>query len=115
MLYSIERLTRTINNLEFHREVIESKVHNNCNYLSSYYLHHLLIHTDKTREELYQLIQQAAFDSKGKLTTFISNIEEGAKKEGIAVDQLPKLDPKNLGHIYNKYADTVFNRAQSAK
>ena len=64
LLYSLNRLTSTITNLEFNKEVIENRVKNQSNYLSSYYLHHLLKNIDVPREDLYYWVQEASFKLK---------------------------------------------------
>ena len=50
---------KDVDNLVFHNDKIEGKVENNFTYLSSYYLHHFIENSDKTREELYELVQAA--------------------------------------------------------
>ena len=46
LYYALERLEDMARHLVFHREVIEDKVKNQYNYLSSYYLHCLISSTD---------------------------------------------------------------------
>ncbi len=59
--YSLKRMSGVLNNLVVKTEVIENKVKNNSMYLSSFYLHHLLVNTDERREDLYRAVQEASF------------------------------------------------------
>ena len=61
LVYSLKRMTGTINDLEVHREHIEEKVKNNFTTLSSLILHELIAQNSVTREVLYTLVQEASF------------------------------------------------------
>lgn len=65
-LYSIKRMTGVLNDLELFCDTIEGKVKNQQSVLSSFYLHQLILKTSKTREELYEVIQDLAFNGKDK-------------------------------------------------
>lgn len=65
--YSLRRMKNVVENLVIDREKIEAKVSNNEKIYSSYVLHHLIkMNPDKKREELYELVQKAFFESKTK-------------------------------------------------
>lgn len=65
--YSLRRMKNVVENLVIDREKIEAKVSSNEKIYSSYVLHHLIrMNPDKKREELYELVQKAFFDSKSK-------------------------------------------------
>ncbi len=65
--YSLRRMKNVVENLVIDRDKIEAKVSGNEKIYSSYVLHHLIImNPDKKREELYEVVQKAFFDSKNK-------------------------------------------------
>lgn len=65
--YSLRRMKNVVENLVIDREKIEAKVSGNEKIYSSYVLHHLIkMNPDKKREELYELVQKAFFESKSK-------------------------------------------------
>jgi len=68
-------------------------------YLSSFYLHHLLSHSDETREDIYAKVQAAAFEAK-EVGQFKAILQE---KVSI---KLPET-PKNLGLAHTQ---EVFER-----
>lgn len=65
VLYSLERLESTIENLVVHTDKMEERVKENFTYLSSFYLHKIIDQTDLTREEIYPIVQKASFGAKG--------------------------------------------------
>ncbi len=64
LVYSLRRMTSTIENLEIHRDVIQSKVEKNFTTLSSAILHQLIEENAVPREELYGIVQEVSFQSK---------------------------------------------------
>lgn len=112
LFYSIERLNKTLENLEFHVEQIEARVASTSVYLSSYYLHHLIKATTFTREEIYALVQQAAFDSKhsGLAQDFHHALEKALSPKGVALN-LPIPTFEEIKKIYLKHIDVIFDRA----
>lgn len=113
MVYSLRRLKKTIDELIFHPEVIESKWKKNFNYLSSYYLHYLIENTTKSREELYKIIQEAAFKTNetGDIESFSSVLIDFLKRESITLD-LPVIKLADIKDIYLGAVDEVFIRAR---
>ena len=61
--YALVRLCGIVENLVVSTDVIEKRVEDEGSYLSSYYLHRLIEQTDLAREELYAVVQEAAFRS----------------------------------------------------
>ncbi len=112
LFYSIRRLRKTIDNLVVHKEHIENKVTNNFTYLSSYFLHTLLRSYKGTREEFYEIVQKAAFESKNP-TDFSENVIRFSKEKGIDVKGMPKLEPKEIKKIYLNEIDSVFDRVMN--
>lgn len=111
LLYSLERLTSTVDNLVFHNEVIEKKVQENFSYLSSFYLHKLIEQTNITREDLYVVVQQAAFKATEAKdpAAFYASIMEDMQGRGLKVE-LPKPTFDEIKKIYLKASDDIFAR-----
>jgi adenylosuccinate lyase len=111
-LYAIERLTTTVNNLEFHKDIIEDRVNENFTYLSSYYLHHLIVKTDFRREELYEILQRSSFEgSKEKsVDVFFDTLVNLLNEKKICLD-LPRPTFDEIKNIYLGHVDEVFIRS----
>jgi adenylosuccinate lyase len=111
LLYSLNRLNSTIENLVFHPEVIEKRVMENFTYLSSYYLHYLIEKTDFTRERLYELVQTASFEGNksGKAEDFHNSMVTQLKTENIEIN-IPTPTFSEVKNIYLKHTDKIFNR-----
>jgi len=75
MLYSIRRLNNTFENLVVNQDLMEKKLQENPQVLSSYLLHQVLEKTELSREEAYKIIQEACFQSTSldSLQKFLSN------------------------------------------
>ena len=111
LYYALERLNSTLENLVLHVDVIEKKVKDEFTYLSSYFLHHLILNTNCKRDDLYTIVQAAAFkanESKSK-EIFEQTLLEELKKKNIKVD-LPKIDYNFIRNIYLKSFETISNR-----
>jgi adenylosuccinate lyase len=113
LYYSLERLTKTVEQLEFHNDVIEKRVRDNFGYLSSFYLHQLIEKTSTTREELYAIVQQAAFEGQEKKDpkVFIEVLEKGLKNKELEVPKLPLPTFEEVKKIYLKHVDEIFERS----
>ncbi|MBT7611116.1 MAG: adenylosuccinate lyase [Bacteriovoracaceae bacterium] len=112
MLYGVERLTKTVNNLEFHKEVIENRVNENFTYLSSYYLHHLIQKTDFRREELYEILQKSSFEGfkENSVDVFFDTLVNLLKEKNIVLE-LPRPTFNEIKNIYLAHVDKVFSRS----
>lgn len=110
--YSLDRLADTVRDLVFHSEVIEERVKSTYNYLSSYYLHHLIKITDVKREDLYYWVQEAAFEAEksNSAEIFHSTMEKLTKEKGIELN-LPILSFEEIKKIYTKSVDDIFSRS----
>ncbi len=108
--YALNRMNSTLENLVIHREAIEEKVFNNSDYLSSYYLHQLIEKTNLYREDIYPLIQKAAFTSQNSKDSevFYSNLIDILKQKKINID-ITKPTTDNIRKIYTKNIDQLFN------
>jgi len=95
LTYITKRMCSTIENLEIHREKIESKILNNFSYLSSFILHQLILTNSCPREFLYDIVQKSSFNSKNE-DEFISNIKCEISNNGLFFpDNLEFKDLKN--------------------
>ena len=109
--YSLERLTKTLEQLEFHHEKIEARVAEGHSYLSSYYLHHLIEVTNFSREDIYAMVQAAAFEGQkaSDATVFHKSLQEALKKQGHELTlALPTFE--EIKRIYLKHCDEIFAR-----
>jgi adenylosuccinate lyase len=112
LFYSLKRLNGTLKNFYFNTREMERKVEENFVYLSSYYLHQLIAHSKCSREDLYALVQEAAFEGQksASKTVFFQKLEELLKKKKIPF-KLPSPDFDEIKKIYLKHTDKVFQRA----
>ena len=113
LYYALKRLDNTVENLVFHRDRMEQKVRRTGNYLSSYYLHQLIKNTELSREDIYPLVQQAAFRSQHSCDTFHQELNSILKKSGIS----QKFSPPGINWIQETYlgdTDEIFTRAQKS-
>ena len=112
LFYSIERLADTVRDLVFHNEVIEKRVMEGHNYLSSYYLHYLIEKTNFKREDLYYYVQEAAFEGQksGSAEVFHESLVKIMDEKGHKVD-LPRPTFEEIKRIFTKHVDQVFERS----
>lgn len=111
LLYAIIRLNNTLENIQFNKEKIQEKVKNNFSYLSSYYLHQLILETDLPRDTLYQLVQQAAFKGQEEksMIVFHNSLQNSLRNINISVNLIkPNFD--EIKKIYLKHTDDIFKR-----
>ncbi len=101
--YSLKRMSGVLENLVVKTETIENKVKKNSMYLSSFYLHVLLVNTDQRREDLYKAVQEASFEvmeNGGDLYEILNNKFPEAL--------LPKMDFEKLkDHYKQRFKDTL--------
>ncbi len=103
LVYSLRRLSTTVRDLVVHEDVVSNRVKMVDSYLSSFYLHHLLSHSDESREDIYAKVQAAAFETK----------EVGQFKDILqskCSSKLPDM-PKDLGLAHTQEVfDRVFDQ-----
>lgn len=111
MLYSIERLEKTLEMLVIKKDNIQNKVWNNFDYLSSFYLHQILKDSSRPREEVYYWVQEAAFLGKeqNSAPAMVQKLRSSLDKNGIKTS-LTEPDEDGIRSIYMKHVDEVFNR-----
>lgn len=96
--YSLRRMKNVVENLVIDREKIEAKVSGNEKIYSSYVLHHLIrMNPEKKREELYELVQKAFFDSKSK-----DELKANLMKLPVKHDASTWIDFENLRKHYRE-------------
>lgn len=113
LFYAITRLDSTIENLVFHKEEIERKVKENHTYLSSYYLHQLLLKTSFKREDLYYIVQQASFEGakENSREALHAALVKLLKEKDVVLDNLPIPTFEEVKNIFMAHVDTVFERS----
>jgi len=83
--YSLRRMTQTVIDLEIHRDVIDEKTKRNFTTLSSLILHNLIDQNSVPREELYPVVQKAAFQAKS-LEEMLKMIGDDLKSKNLKSD-----------------------------
>jgi len=107
--YAIKRMANTIENLVINKDRIQEKVLNNYSYLSSFVLHKLLEEHDITREDAYEVVQKASFESKNT-TEFFEVIKKNRNFKNTDFKGLESLDETILRKTYLKHTDKIFER-----
>ena len=116
--YTLKRLKTTVENVVFYKDVIESKVYRSSDYLSSYYLHYLITNSTLRRDELYPLVQKAAFQtghslqSEGQSLSFHKNMKKILQEHNISLE-IDSLESNDIKNIYLGDVDDVFSRIQA--
>lgn len=112
--YAINRMTSTIENLVINEEKVEEKVFNNYTYLTSYILHQILNEYDGPREDIYPILQEAAFKANDRVD-FFKLIKENKKLKDINFKEANFENESELKKIYLKDVDKVFERVLKNK
>lgn len=107
--YSVRRMTSTIQDLEIHREAIEAKVLKNFTTLSSFILHKLIEQNAVTREELYSVVQTAAFQASS-LEDFVIKIKALLQEKNLKAD-LTSLNWSEIRTTYFKRFEEILKRS----
>ncbi len=109
--YALRRLTSTVDNLVINSERVQEKVFDNFSYLSSYVLHKLIEENRSTREELYQVVQEAAFKATD-VKSFKEALEASDHTSETDLSFLSSLNETTLRNIYLKHVPEVFERTK---
>lgn len=109
--YAVRRMSSTIENIVVNKDKIQDKVLKSYEYLSSYILHKLIEENDHSREEIYAIVQQAAFNAHN-VKEFISIIKEEGKFKNSDLTSLEILDETILRNTYLKHVNKVFDRVK---
>ncbi len=114
MAYSIRRLTKTVEGLVVHNQIIKDNIPSNQVYLSSYILHKLIQQSSVRREELYNIIQKASFNSMNTKQSFIELVDKELKDHKIDVNLSKILDQHvDSLNIFTKGINNTFKRVDS--
>ena len=108
MFYALKRLKKTIKNLVINTDHMGSKLQKSYTYLSSYILHSILPQVAMKREEVYAIVQKAAFESNDP-QEFVEMVQKDIP-DGPDFNSIKALDPESLKKIYLKEVDQVFSR-----
>jgi adenylosuccinate lyase len=109
LYYALKRLNNTVQNLVVHSEHIEQKVRGNFTYLSSYVLHELIKINEKTREELYEVVQTAAFNAKEQ-DEFFTIIKNLCRDKKLTAPDFSNLGVDAVKTIFLQNSKEVFKR-----
>ena len=104
MQYALRRMQKQLKNLEVNEVRIREKAEGAFQSLSSFYLHALLPDWKGTREELYAVIQAAAFGAKSA-TEFQTKLAQSAPG-------VPNV--KSLDEVYLKNVEATYTRVYAA-
>lgn len=107
VFYAARRLANTVNNLVINREHVESKVLGNFTYLSSYILHKVISAEQATREEIYAVVQAAAFEAKDA-GDLVSRVKKVFSK--VDLSELSNVNLVSLRNTFMKHVDEVYKR-----
>ncbi|EQC51621.1 adenylosuccinate lyase [Bacteriovorax sp. DB6_IX] len=110
--YALKRLTSTLDNLVICEERIEQRSENSPGVLSSFYLHQLIKNAPLRREEIYSIIQQAAFENAKSNIEFDVLINEILEKMNYDL-RVAKVNMKELKDKYRETAKTMMERVIS--
>ncbi|MCY4643020.1 MAG: adenylosuccinate lyase [Bacteriovoracales bacterium] len=112
LVYSLRRLTKTLENLVVDEERIRGRALENFSTLSSLYLHCLIKHLDLTRDECYEIVQGAAFKA-GSKEDFHNGVILEVEKRGLSVSALPS--PNDLASLYLKEVEALYGDDQALR
>lgn len=112
--YTINRMTSTIENLVINEDHISDKVYNNYKYLTSYLLHQIIPQYEGPREDIYPLLQKAAFEAKDR-KEFFEMIKNEKSMKSIEFKEANFENENELKKIYLKEVDKVFERTIDKK
>lgn len=109
--YALKRMTSTVENLVIHTEKIQKKVFDQYHYLSSYILHKLIEENSHSREEIYEVVQKASFESKN-VEEFRALLEASELTKQTDLSFMASLNDSTLKDIYLKQVDKVYERTK---
>lgn len=106
--YALRRLQKQLRNLEVNETRIRERAEGAYQSLSSFYLHALLPKWQGTREELYAIIQKAAFAAKNaqEFHTLLSKEAKGLPEVNSLDDVYLKSVDETFARVYATYPQT---------
>lgn len=112
LFYAVRRMSSTIENLVINKEVIQEKVLNNFSYLSSFVMHKLIEENDVTREDVYVVIQKAAFEAHSP-QDFFKIVKDSGKFKDSDFSNIENLTETTIRNTYLRHVDKVFDRVKA--
>ena len=109
VLYSIDRLSNTVENLVIDNKVMEEKVESTFKHLSSIVLHKLIEVSENTREDLYKIVQSASFEATDRKSFY--NILESSFTQQYELEVISTLRSKSDLEIFGNHTSAVFKRS----
>jgi adenylosuccinate lyase len=103
LVYALDRLNQTVQNLEVNPGQIRKNLESQPQIFSSLVLHSLIEQNTAPRDEIYKLVQSAAFSS-ASLTEMLQTVSELAKKQGMNAE----LNSLSLSGISDHYRQRFF-------
>lgn len=108
VLYSIDRLCSTVDNLVVDTEIMENKVASTFKHLSSLVLHKLIEVSENTREDLYKIVQKASFEATDRENFY--NILKDSFTNQQELEVLTHLSSLSEIETFGKHTSSVFSR-----
>ena len=96
LVYICRRMSSMIRDLEINRENIESKALTQSTALSSYVLHEMILINNSSREQIYEVVQRASFNSKSH-EDFLTELN----KSGLKIPNIPSSAELKQHYIRN--------------
>ncbi len=109
LLYSIERMTSTVDDLVINEEAMKAKVTGNFKHLSSFVLHRLIEVSNTTREDLYKVVQAASFEAQDR-EGFFDHLANSLKEE-VETNLIKELRSLNDLEIFSAHTGAIFARS----
>lgn len=109
--YAVKRMCSTIENLVVHKDTIQNKVFDEYQYISSYVLHKLIEENHHSREQIYEVVQKASFESTN-IEEFKKILESSPLTSETDLGFLGALNEVELKAVYMKHVDQVFERVK---
>ncbi|MEX0798946.1 MAG: adenylosuccinate lyase [Bacteriovoracaceae bacterium] len=107
--YALKRMSSTVENLVVNKDRIQEKVFKTFSYLSSYVLHQIIENVDIAREDIYPVVQKAAFEAKDG-NEFLDFISKEPKFEKLDLSKVKGFGEVALKELYLGETERVFER-----
>lgn len=107
--YALKRLASTVENLVINKDRIQEKVFQNFSYLSSFVLHEIIEKVNVPREDIYPVIQKAAFEAKDA-GEFLEIVKQEPKFSELELPRVDAMGEEAMKKLYLKETGKVFER-----
>lgn len=109
--YAVKRMASTVENLVIHTDRIQKKVFDQYHYLSSFVLHKLIEENSFSREDIYEVVQKASFESQS-VEDFKEKLEASELTKNSDLSFMKNLNEVTIKDIYLKQVEKVFERTK---